>query len=62
MQRDMWTRLKSRKFLMAVANVIFIFINEIYGAPICREAYWAITGGIIAFILGESAVDASHKS
>ena len=62
MQRNMWTRLKSRKFLIAVANVIFVFINEVYGAPICREAYYAVTGGLIAFILGESYVDGQHKT
>ena len=61
MQRDMWTRLKSRKFLSAVANVIFIFTNEVYGAPICRDAYWAVTGGLIAFVLGERYVDGQHK-
>ncbi len=61
MQRDMWTRIKSRKFLVAVANVIFVFINEVYGAPICREAYWTITGVLIAFIAGESYVDGKHK-
>jgi|GEM_PF-1051778 len=57
MQRDIWTRLKSRKFLLALANFLFIVINEIAGAPIDREAYFAIAGGIIAFIAGESYVD-----
>ena len=57
MQRDFWTRVKSRKFLMALANFIFIATNELSGTPIDREAYFAITGGIIAFIAGESAVD-----
>jgi len=57
MQRDIWTRLKSRKFLLALANFLFIVINEVLGAPIDREAYFAITGGIIAFICGESYVD-----
>ena len=44
MQRDLLTRLKSRKFLFALANFIFVAVNE-------------GTGGIIAFILGESYVD-----
>ncbi|MFA7468928.1 MAG: hypothetical protein WCY82_11800 [Desulfotomaculaceae bacterium] len=57
MQRDIWTRIKSRKFLVALANFLFIVINEILGAPVDREAYFAITGGIIAFIAGESYVD-----
>ncbi len=58
-QRDIWTRLKSRKFLLALANVAFIFLNEVYGTPVDREAYWAITAGIIAFITGESYIDAA---
>jgi len=60
MQRDIWTRLKSRKFLLAVANLIFIIINEVLERPIDQGAYWAITGGVIAYILGESYVDGQH--
>jgi len=57
MQRSFWTRLKSRKFLLALANFIFVAVNELSGTPIDREAYYAVTGGLIAFILGESYVD-----
>lgn len=57
MQRDLLTRLKSRKFLLALANFIFVAVNELAGTPIDREAYYAVTGGLIAFILGESYVD-----
>ena len=57
MQRDFWTRVKSRKFLAALANFAFVAINELSGTPIDREAYFALTGGIIAFIAGESYVD-----
>ncbi len=60
MPRDVWTRLKSRKFLMALANIIFVLLNEFSGAPVCREAYWAVSGGIIAFILSEGYVDGKH--
>lgn len=57
MQRSFWTRLKSRKFLLALANFIFVAANELSGTPIDREAYFAVAGGLIAFILGESYVD-----
>jgi hypothetical protein len=57
MQRSFWTRLKSRKFLLALANFIFVAVNELSGTPIDRGAYYAVTGGLIAFILGESYVD-----
>lgn len=61
--RPLLQRLKSRKFLLALANFIFVAINELSGTPIDREAYFALTGGIIAFIAGESYVDgqASQK-
>jgi len=49
MQRDIWTRLKSRKFLMAVANLIFIIVNEVLERPIDPGAYWAITDCNINF-------------
>ncbi len=58
MQRDIWTRIKSRKFLLAVANALFIFLNEVIGQPVDPELYWQVTMAVIAFIIGESIVDA----
>lgn len=55
--RPFLERLKSRKFLTALASAVFIIINEGLGAPVNREAYRWISGTIIAFILGESYVD-----
>lgn len=55
--RPFMERLKSRKFLSALASAIFIVLNEGFGTPIDREAYAWVTGVIIAFILGESYVD-----
>jgi len=55
--RPLLERLKSRKFLTALASAVFIIINEGLGAPVNREAYAWISGTIIAFILGESYVD-----
>lgn len=55
--RPFLQRLKSRKFLLALFNFIFVALNEVFGAPIDREAYYAVTGGLVAFILGESYVD-----
>lgn len=59
--RPILERMKSRKFLLALANVLFIVINEVLQQPIDPEAYWAITGGVIAFIVGESYVDGAKK-
>ncbi|MGI5912643.1 MAG: hypothetical protein ACOX6E_08765 [Syntrophomonadaceae bacterium] len=55
-------RLKSRKFLSALFNAVFIILNEGLGAPIDREAYLWITGVITAFILGESYIDGKAVS
>jgi hypothetical protein len=35
-------------------------VNEVLERPIDPGAYWAITGGIIAYILGEAYVDGQH--
>ena len=56
-QRDFLTRLKSRKFLSAVAYTVFVLTSEVLGWPISYEAYAAIGGAVGLFILGESYVD-----
>lgn len=60
--RPFLQRLRSRKFLVALANFIFVAVNELGGTPIDRDAYFAVTGVLIAFILGESYVDGKQKS
>ena len=57
MQRPIWTRLKSRKFLMSLATTILICINEVSGRPINEEAYWVIATLVVGWIAGESYVD-----
>ena len=57
MQRSIWTRLKSRKFLMSVATTLLICINEVSGKPINEEAYWVIALLVVGWVAGESYVD-----
>ncbi len=57
MQRDLWTRVKSRKFLSAVFYSAFILASEVFGWPISYEAYAAIGGAVGLFVIGESYVD-----
>ena len=57
MQRNIWTRLKSRKFLMSLATTILICINEVIGRPINEDAYWVIVSLVGAYVLGEAYVD-----
>ncbi len=58
--RPFLQRLKSRKFLMALASILLIVINEIAELGIPADAYWAIILPVIAYILGESYVDSKH--
>lgn len=54
-------RLKSRKFLMALAAILLIIINEMIGLNIPPDAYWAIVLPVIAYILGEAYTDGKNK-
>lgn len=60
MQRDWLTRLRSRKFLMAVAAVLFIGINDVIGRPVNPDSYWQIAGIVISWIAIEGYIDAQH--
>ncbi len=50
-------RLKSRKFLLSIATVVLIILNEAVGLNIPEDAYWKIVAPVVAFILGESYID-----
>ena len=50
-------RLKSRKFLMALATALLMILNEGLELGIPADVYGWIVGVVIAFILGESYVD-----
>ena len=50
-------RLKSRKFLMALASALLIVFNEGLGWGIPPESYAWFVGVVVAWILGESYVD-----
>lgn len=50
-------RLKSRKFLMAVATALLMILNEGLELGIPADVYGWIVGVVVAFILGESYVD-----
>jgi len=50
-------RLKSRKFLMALATALLMILNEGLDLGIPADVYGWIVGVVIAWILGESYVD-----
>lgn len=55
--RPMVDRLKSRKFLMAVAAAVLIVLNEGLGLGIPADAYGWFVGVVVAYILGEAYTD-----
>ncbi len=59
--RSFWERLKSRKFLVAIATILLIICNEMVGLNIPAESYWAIILPVIAYILGEAYTDGKNK-
>lgn len=54
--------LKSRKFLTALATILFVILTQMFNIQIDQTAYWSIVGTAIAYILGESHVDAKKKN
>jgi uncharacterized membrane protein len=59
--RSFLERLKSRKFLVAIATILLIILNEMVGLDIPSESYWAIILPGIAYILGEAYTDGKNK-
>lgn len=55
--RPWMDRLKSRKFLMALATALLMILNEGLNLGIPADVYGWIVGVVIAWILGESYVD-----
>lgn len=51
---------KSKKFWMAVVSGLLVVTNEGLGLELPIEAIMAVAGIAIAYILGQSAVDAKH--
>ena len=59
--RPFMERLKSRKWLTAIATILLIICNEMVGLNIPEEAYWSIILPAIAYILGEAYADGKNK-
>jgi uncharacterized membrane protein len=57
----MSSKLKSRKFWMAVVTAILVVANEGLGLKLPTDAVMAVAGIAITYILGESYVDANRR-
>lgn len=51
----------SRKFLTACATILFVILTQMLNVQIDEQAYWSIIGTAIAYILGQSHVDAKKE-
>ena len=51
------SKLKRRKFWVAIGSALFVGLTEILGVDINPEVYWAIFGLATAYIFGEAYVD-----
>ena len=51
------SKLKSRKFWVAIGTALFVGLTEIAGLDIEPETYWAIFGLAATYIAGESWID-----
>lgn len=54
-------KFKSRKFLLSLAATLFIALTEVFGVDIPPTTYWAIVAAVIAYVMGESYIDAQKK-
>jgi hypothetical protein len=53
--------LMSRKFMTAMATILFVVLTQLLGVQIDETAYWSVVGSAIAYILGESYIDAKRE-
>lgn len=51
----------SRKFLMALAGILFIVATQILGIQVDEESYYTVVGAVIAYVIGETVVDATRN-
>ena len=54
----MYNKLKSRKFWLTIAAMLLVLVNEGFNLDIPEETYWALVLPVIAYVFGESYVDA----
>jgi len=56
--RKILERLSSRKFLAPVVYAILLILNDVFHLGISEEIYWPVAIAVVAFVAGESYVDA----
>jgi hypothetical protein len=54
------SKFKSRKFWLTVGAVVLVIANEGLSLGIPEDAYWAVILPVMAYVCGESYVDANR--
>ena len=54
------SKLKSRKFWLTVASIVLVIANEGLSLNVPKEAYWGVILPVMAYVFGESYVDANR--
>lgn len=57
----MWRKFFSRRFICGLISVALPIVNAKYALKIPAETIIAGIGGLVAFIAGESVIDAKRK-
>ncbi len=60
MMRPLGERMLSRKWLLVVATIALVVLNEGLGLGIPEKAYWAVIIPVVGYICGESYIDANR--
>ncbi len=56
----MYSKLKSRKFWMAVMTALVLIANDGLGLNLPKDAIMAVAAVVISYVIGEGAVDAAR--
>lgn len=56
------TLLGSKKFIVALAGVLFVLLNELAGLDISEAAVLQILGIVTAYILGQGVADIGKEA
>lgn len=61
MKKFLESKWASRKLWTLIATALFVVITDILNIPIDAETYWGIIAVVVAYITGQSFVDAKQN-
>lgn len=55
-------KFKSRKFLMALASLLFVVLTDVMGLQVPEDVYYSVVALAVSYIAGEAYVDAKRAA